>query len=411
MKIAYFDCFSGISGDMCLGALVDAGVPLKELERGLKKLNLKGYRLREQKVLRAGIAATKVDVELTARGKGQSPSATRLGGKAEVRRWKDIQKIIKDSTLPETIKKKGLQVFRNLFDAEAKVHGSTIEKTHLHELGCVDCLVDIFGTLIGLSILGVEKVYASPVNLGSGSTKTSHGILPVPASATAELLRGIPCYSSGPAFEMTTPTGAVILKTLSSEFGSMPLFSSEIIGMGAGRKDPEKRPNVLRVMIGKEDESLHDETITVIEANIDDMNPQVYEYVMERLFEQGALDVFLTQVIMKKSRPGVLLTVLCNNGQRNEISETILKETTTIGVRFYETGRVTMKREIKQVKTRYGKLRLKQSVCGDIMRITPEYEDCKKAAKEQNVSLHDILSETQRAAQTHATHIKKRNFN
>lgn len=382
---------------MCLGALVDAGVPLKEIEKVLKKLNLKVYRLREQKVLRAGFAATKVDVELTTKGEG-----------ANGRRWKDIQKIVKNSTLPENIKKQGLQVFKNLFEAEAKVHGSTIEKTHLHELGCVDCLVDIFGALIGLSILGVEKVYVSPVNLGSGSTKTSHGILPVPAPATAELLKGIPCYAAGPAFEMTTPTGAVLLKTLSAGFGDMPLFASEVIGMGAGNKDPEERPNILRVMIGQDDESLLDETITVIEANIDDMNPQVYEYVMERLFERGALDVFLTPVIMKKSRPGVLLTVLCNNEQKNEVGKTILKETTSIGVRFYETGRVTMKREIKQVNTKYGRVRLKQSVFGDIMRITPEYEDCKKAANEQNVSLYDVIEETKRAAEMHTTHIIKR---
>lgn len=382
MKIAYFDCFSGISGDMSLGALVDAGVPLKGLENGLRKLKLRGYRLREQKVLRAGIAATKVDVVLKAEGRGPG---------AEGRKWKDIQKIIKDSSLPENIKKQGLQIFKNLFEAEAKVHGSSIEKTHLHELGCVDCLVDIFGTLIGLSMLGVEKVYASPINLGSGSTKTSHGILPVPAPATAELLKGIPCYSSGPAFEMTTPTGAVLLKSLSSGFGSMPVFSAEVIGMGAGNKDPEERPNILRVMIGQEDASLHSETITIIETNIDDMNPQVYEYVMDRLFDAGALDVFLTQVIMKKSRPGVLLTVLCSAEKKNDIITIIMKETTTIGVRLYDAGRVTMKREIKQVQTRYGKVRVKQSALGSSVKITPEYEDCKSIAQNTGLSLLEVM--------------------
>lgn len=380
MKIAYFDCFSGISGDMCLGALVDAGVPLKEIEKGLKKLKLKGYRLREQKVLRGGIAATEVNVELTAKG-----------GKAEVRRWKDIQKIIKDSTLPEKIKKQGLQVFRYLFEAEAKVHGSAIDKTHLHELGCVDCLVDIFGMLIGLSILGVDKIYASPVNLGSGSTKTSHGILPVPAPATAELLRGLPCYSSGPAFEMTTPTGAVLLKTLSSGFGSMPLFSPEMIGIGAGNKDPEERPNILRIMVGEAYDTIQDEAITVIETNIDDMNPQVYEYAMERLFEQGALDVFLTQVIMKKSRPGVLLTVLCNTEKKNDLINIILKETTTIGVRFYDAGRITMKRGIQHVQTKFGKIRVKQSAHDSSIKITPEYDDCKRIARNTGLSLLEVM--------------------
>lgn len=381
---------------MCLGALVDAGVPLKEIERGLKKLKLKGYALHEKKVLRAGIAATKVDVELTA-----------SGGKAEVRRWKDIQKIIKESALPEKIHKQGLQVFRNLFEAEAMVHGSTINKTHLHELGCVDCLVDIFGTLIGLSVLKVEKVYASSINLGSGSTRTSHGIMPVPAPATAELLKGIPCYSSGPAFEMTTPTGAVLLKTLSTGFGSQPLFSSEVIGIGAGNKDPEERPNILRIMVGDTVDLIQDETVMVIETNIDDMNPQVYEYVMERLSEAGALDAYLTQVIMKKSRPGILLTVLCRAETKNDVINIILKETTTIGVRYYETDRVTMRRAIRQIQTRYGKVRVKQSAFGDILHSTPEYEDCKKAAKEQNVPLNDVIQETQRTALMHAIPIKK----
>ncbi len=382
MKIAYFDCFSGISGDMCLGALVDAGVPLKELEKGLKRLNLKGYRLREQKVLRTGIAATKVDVKLKKAISGQ---------KSEVRRWKDIQKIIKDSALPEKIKKQGLHIFKNLFEAEAKVHGKTINTTHLHELGCVDCLVDIFGTLIGLSYLGIDKVYSSPVNLGSGSTTTSHGILPVPAPATAELLRGIPCYASGPAFEMTTPTGAVLLKTLSSGFGAMPLFTSKMIGIGAGNKDPEERANILRIMIGQEDESIRHETITIIETNIDDMNPQIYEYVMDRLFDTGALDVFLTPVIMKKSRPGVLLTVLCTAEKKNEVINIILNETTTIGIRFYEAGRVTMNREIKQVQTIYGKIRVKQSALGSSIKVTPEYEDCKRIAKNTGLSLLGVM--------------------
>lgn len=387
MKVAYFDCFSGVSGDMCLGAVADAGVPLREIDKGLKKLNLGGYRLREQKVLRAGIAATKVDVELTAQGAGQG-----------ARKWKDIQKIIRESALSEEIKKQGLQLFRNLFEAEAKVHGGLIEKTHLHELGCVDCLVDIFGTLIGLSYLGIDKVYSSPVNLGSGSTKTSHGIMPVPAPATAELLKGVPCYSSGPAFEMTTPTGAVLLKTLSSGFGSMPLMRTEIIGTGAGNKDPEERPNILRILVGEADDAIQDETITVVETNIDDMNPQVYEYVMGRLFDAGALDVFLTQVLMKKSRLGVLLTVLSSAEKKHKIIDIILKETTTIGVRFYEVNRIVMARQLKRVRTQYGTIQTKESTLGDLVRITPEYEDCRKAAEDYGVPLLRVMEEVRRAA-------------
>lgn len=389
MKIAWFDCFSGISGDMCLGALVDAGAPLEEIEKGLKKLKLKGYALRERKVVRAGITATKVDVVLGAVSKSQ---------KAEVRKWREIQKIINESAIPEGIKKQGFAIFKALFAAEAKVHGKTISTTHLHELGCVDCLVDVFGTLIGLSVLDVGKIYASPVNVGSGRTKTSHGIFPVPAPATAELLKGIPCYASGPSFELTTPTGAAILTTLSSGFGDMPSMVNETIGTGAGSKDVQEQPNLLRIMIGEAYEKIPRGTVTVIETNIDDMNPQVYAYVMERLFERGALDVFMTQVIMKKSRPGTLLTVLCNAEKKNGLIGIILKETSTLGVRFYEAGRVTIKRDIKQVQTIYGRVRVKQSMLGDVLRIMPEYEDCRRIARENKVSLLHVLETAKRAS-------------
>jgi len=389
MKIAWFDCFSGISGDMCLGAVVDVGVPLREIEKGLKKLRLDGYALTEKKVMRAGISATKVDVVL----KGRQNTGDRIQ-KAEGRRWRDIQKIIKDSALPPGIKKQGHAIFKTLFGVEAKVHGKTINTTHLHEHGCVDCLVAVFGTLIGLSALGVEKVYASAINLGSGMTKTSHGMLPVPAPATAELLKGVPCYASGPTIELTTPTGAAIVGTLSSGFGSMPYFAAECIGLGAGNKDPEGHPNVLRIMIGEAYQNARQETVTVIETNIDDMNPQAYEYVMERLFAAGALDVFLTPVIMKKSRPGILLSVLCSAETKNGLIDILLKETTTLGVRFYEAGRVTMQREMRQVRTSYGIMRIKQAKLGDIRKSAPEFEDCKSMAVKSGRPLMKIIEET-----------------
>ncbi len=388
MKTAYFDCFSGVSGDMCLGALVDAGVPLKEIERGLKKLKLAGYSIRQQKVLRCGIAATKVDVILKAGSGRKHP---------ELRRWKDIQKIIGESSLTEKVRNQGLQIFRNLFEAEAKVHGSTINKTHLHELGSVDCLVDIFGTLIGLSMLGVEEVYSSPINLGGGSIMTSHGMLPVPAPATAELLKGIPTYSTGPEYEMTTPTGAVLLRTLSSGFGSQPLLSSETIGIGAGGRDPEERPNVLRIIVGGADCLIQDETVMVIETNIDDMNPQIYGYVMERLFEAGALDVFLTQVIMKKSRPGVLLTALCSPEKKDVIVRIILCETSTLGVRLSVASRVKMQRQIRKVSTSYGKVRLKTSTLGNSVKMTPEYEDCRMIARKTGLPLFEVMDTVRKA--------------
>ena len=243
LKIAYFDCFSGISGDMCLGALVDAGVSLKNLVRELKKIPVKGYEIHAKKVKRAGVATTKVDVIQKA---GSNPP------QAEQRatRWKDIEKIIQNSSLSEEIKEKGLKIFGRLFKAEAKVHGETFDSVHLHELGAIDCLIDVFGTIIGLEILEVGKVYSSPVNLGSGFIKTEHGILPVPAPASAEILKGVPVYSTDINFEFTTPTGAAIVKELSSEFGSIPLMNVETIGFGAGSQNFKDRPNVLRIFIG-----------------------------------------------------------------------------------------------------------------------------------------------------------------
>lgn len=392
LKTAYFDCSSGISGDMCLGALVDAGVPIKKLEQELRKIPLKGYKLRAEKVKRAGFRATKVDVILKPEVRSQ---------KSEARRWKDIEKIIKSSKLSNEIKQKGLKIFKRLFEAEAKVHGERFDNVHLHELGAVDCIVDILGTLICLDILDIEKVYASPVNLGSGSVKTDHGILPVPAPATIEVFRcrmqdaGCKIYSDGTNFELTTPTGAVIIRELASGFGNMPGMSVEKIGIGAGNKDFKERANVLRIFVGKLSAVGYQPSapaVTVIETNIDDMNPQVYEYVMEKLFKAGALDVFLTQVIMKKSRPGVKLSVICNDSDKDNLMQIIFEETTTIGLRFYSAGRKTMEREVREISSALGKVRVKISKLGsNIIKTIPEYEDCKKLAKKLNLPLLEVI--------------------
>ncbi len=403
MKIAYFDCFSGISGDMCLGALVDAGVSLQRLKKELKKIPVRGYELEAKRVKRAGLVATKVDVVMRPAFSVQ---------RSEGRRWKDVEKVIQDSTLSENIKQKGMEVFKLLFEAEAEVHGEDPEDIHLHELGAVDCIVDIFGTIVGLDILGIEKVYASPVNLGSGTIKTQHGILPVPAPAVAEILKGIPVYSSDTKFELTTPTGAVILKSLSSGFCEIPLMNIEKTGVGAGSKNFKGRPNVLRMFVGEtysppfnphlskggysgvkeEIWGLSDESVTVIETNIDDMNPQIYEYVMEKLFKAGALDVYLTQIIMKKGRPGIKLTVLCKDTNRDSLIKIILKETTTIGVRFYNVSRMMLEREIKESETEFGRVRIKVSRLGkEILKATPEYEDCKKIAKKTKMPVFEMM--------------------
>jgi len=386
LKIAYFDCSAGISGDMCLGALVDAGVPLKEIERGLRALPLKGYKLQARKVKRSSIAATKVDVILGARGKGR---------RAEGKKWRDIKSFILKSNFPDHLKHNGLRIFKGLFEAEGKVHGRVFSKTHLHELAAVDCMVDVFGTLIGLDFLGVDKVFSSAVNLGSGFVMTEHGRLPVPAPATAELLKGIPVYTSGISFELTTPTGAAIVREVADCCADMPLMKTGRIGYGAGQKDIEGFPNVLRIFLGEEvsrQKSAYLPKVTVIETNIDDMNPQLYEYVMERLFASGALDVSLTQLIMKKGRPGILLTILCNEETRADIMDTLLRETTTIGLRFYEASRLVLDREVEKRKTEFGKVTVKVSRMPDgTVKVCPEYEDCKRIAHKYGIPLVEVM--------------------
>ena len=375
---------------MCLGALVDAGVSLQALERRLKAIPVKGYSLIAEKVRRSGIAATKVDVILK-QGKG--------GPAAEIRSWKDITGIIRTSGLPDEIKKKGHEIFRTLFEAEAEAHGESLAKVHLHELSSLDCIVDIFGTLIGLSMLGVDAVYSSPVNLGGGVVKTAHGILPVPAPATAGILKNTLVYASDSPFELTTPTGAAILKSVSKGFGAMPCFQYEKSGVGAGSRDIGNRPNVLRVFVGEMQSESPAESVTVIETNIDDMNPQIYEYLIDELFAKGALDVYLTQVIMKKTRPAVQLSVICNSDKKDDLIGIVLKETTSIGLRYFEARRVTMSREIEEFSSKYGKVRVKTSRLGkSLVKRSPEFEDCKKRAQETSLPLREIIDEVGRSA-------------
>jgi pyridinium-3,5-bisthiocarboxylic acid mononucleotide nickel chelatase len=384
MKIAYFDCFSGISGDMCLGAIVDSGISIKELERELKKIPVAGYKLTDRQVTRSHFVARKIDVI-------QDSKSTYQGFK----NWKDINKLINDSSLSDNLKQKGLNVFKRLFNAEAKVHGKSFNEVHLHELGALDCIVDIFGTVIGLNILDVEGVYSSPINLGSGIIKTQHGILPVPAPATAEILRNVPVYSSAVSSELTTPTGAAIIREISSGFGDIPLMEIEKIGTGAGSNNFKDIPNVLRIFIGNistQEKESTDDIITVIETNIDDMNPQIFEYVIERLYKAGALDVYLTHIMMKKGRPGVKMTILCHKEKKDQIINIILKETSTIGLRSYEARRKILKREIKKINTEFGKIRVKESRLGnEILKISPEYEDCKRISKKLNIPLIEIM--------------------
>ena len=385
MRTAFFDCFSGISGDMTLGALIDAGLSFKELKSYLSKLLLDNYEVTAKKIKKNGIAATKVDVTIK--------------GRQRERRLSDIKKIINNSRLDKSIKDDAIRIFERLAKAEAKVHNTNISNVHFHEVGAIDAIVDIVGAVIGLHILEIENIFASPVNTGTGFIKTAHGILPVPGPATAELLKNIPIYSTDTKMELTTPTGAAIISTLSDGFGPMPKINIKSVGYGAGTFNSPDMPNLLRIFIGEMKNPAKKEDTILLETNIDDMNPQLYEYVMEKLFAKGALDVYLTPIIMKKGRPGTMLSVLANKHDVKNLSDIIFKETTSLGLRVQEVGRIKVERKIKEIKTRFGKSHVKIAFDGkEILGINPEYEDCKKIAIKKGIPLKRVLEEIREAA-------------
>jgi uncharacterized protein (TIGR00299 family) protein len=384
MTLAYFDCFSGISGDMTLGALVDAGVSIDVLRNELEKLKLPGYALKAEKVKRSGIAATKVHVIIDRKDQ-------------KSRHLSDILSIIESSALSSPVKEKSSRIFTRLADAEAKVHGTTPDMIHFHEVGAVDSIVDNVGAIIGMELLGITRVMASAINVGSGTVKTAHGMLPIPAPATAELLAGIPFYQSSTPFELTTPTGAVIISTLCSSFGPLPPMKVSRIAYGAGDQEFPGMPNVLRLMIGQPMTDYEEDTSIVIETNIDDMSPQIYGYLVDKLMQQGAHDVYLTPIIMKKGRPAILLSVLTDKTKTDVVLDTIFRETTSIGVRIHEVGRKKLSREVREVETVYGKIRIKISKRGEeVLTITPEYEDCKRIAEEKQIPLKQVMEEAKK---------------
>jgi len=383
MKIAYFDCFSGISGDMTLGALVDAGVELSALEAELRRLNLPNWKISAEKVKRGAIFATQVKVEAaeTHHHRGLT----------------EILRLIAQANLALRIADRATRIFRRLGEAEAKVHQVDIEKVHFHEVGAVDAIIDIVGAAIGFELLGIDEFACSSLDVGAGNVKTAHGILPVPAPATAELLRGSPTYSSGILKELVTPTGAAIATTLATRFGDMAPINLQSIGYGAGSADLAARPNILRLLIGDavgmEKGERWDLPVTVIEANLDDMNPQIYGYFVEQALDAGALDVFSTPVQMKKNRPGILVTLLCESASENKLIDLIFRETTTIGVRTHEVRRRTLEREIVPVATPLGEVRMKVSrMNGTMLNATPEYEDCRQIAAQKGVPLKQVIA-------------------
>jgi uncharacterized protein (TIGR00299 family) protein len=385
VNIAYLDCFSGIAGDMLVGALLDAGLSFETLNSEIAKLGLNEVTLSAEPTKRKGIAGTDFKVA--------------VGHDHHHRSLTAIEKIINQSALDEPIKATAIRIFRRLGEAEAGVHGIEIEKVHFHEVGALDAIVDIVGAAIGFHHLGIDRVVCSPINVGSGTVKAAHGVMPVPAPATAALLSGVPTYVDGPAMELTTPTGAAIAVTMSASFGSMPAITVSAIGYGAGDNDLQDRANVLRVLIGQASAATESTEVWVIEADIDDMSPQIAGYARERLIAAGALDATLTPVFMKKDRPGYRLSVLASLENREALADLVFAETTTFGLRMYAAQRRVLDREWKTVDTPYGEVRVKiASQNGAVKTVTPEYEDCKKLALEKGVPLKDVLAAAANAA-------------
>ena len=386
MKAAYFDCFSGISGDMTLGALLDAGLPLDQLRAELTTLEVPGWQISAEKVWKNGMAATYAKVQTQDTTTHRSLNV--------------ILQILENSKLSAPVKSNATAIFRKLGEAEATVHDVPLEKIHFHEVGAIDAIVDIVGACIGFSALGIEKFVCSPLNVGGGTAKMAHGVLPVPAPATARLLLGKPTYSNGVQRELVTPTGAAIIATLCESFGPQPPMTVSAIGYGAGTVDLENQPNVLRLMIGEaayKSTGLAQETISVLEANLDDMNPQIYGYFLEKALSAGALDVFATAVQMKKNRPGMLVTVLCHPPDVEKLTKLLFEETTTLGVRSHTAERRILPREWVAVSTEFGEVRMKVArVNGRIQHASPEFEDCRKLAEQQNVPLHRIMEAAMR---------------
>jgi uncharacterized protein (TIGR00299 family) protein len=381
--IAYFDCFSGISGDMVLGALVDAGADLRVIEAELRKLGLEGWSISAEKVKRGAISATHVKVE-TSESHHHRGLSIILG------------RIDKANLAPRAAER-ARKIFTRLAEAEAKVHEMPVEQVHFHEVGAVDSIVDIVGAAIGFELLGIDEFACSSFDVGAGQVKTAHGLLPVPAPATAELLCGAPTYSSGVQCELVTPTGAAIATTLATRYAEIPKMTLRAIGYGAGSADLKEKANVMRLLIGESEISEPgehwDAPISVIETNLDDMSPQIYGYFVDRALAAGALDVFSTSVLMKKNRPGQLVTLLCEHANLSRLMDLIFRETTTIGLRTYEVRRKTLDRELIPIATSFGEVRVKVSrMNGSVLNATPEYEDCQRIAAARGIPLKEVIA-------------------
>ncbi|MFH0730951.1 MAG: nickel pincer cofactor biosynthesis protein LarC [Pseudomonadota bacterium] len=389
MKIAYFDCFSGASGDMILGSLLDAGLPLTVLKSELAKLGLSHYDVQVAKVVKKGLSGSQALVTIE------------QDHHHHHRNLEDIEGIIEKSSLDPDIKRDSIRIFTRLAEAEAKVHDTTVDSIHFHEVGAMDAIIDVVGAVIGLKALGIDKVFCSPLHVGTGTLICAHGELPVPAPATAELLKGKPIYATGVQGELVTPTGAAILTTLAEGFGPMPTMTVERIGHGAGTAD-RSISNLLRLFAGTTaltDASYQMEQSAVIETTIDDMNPQIYDYLIEKILQMGAQDIFFQSVQMKKNRAGILLSILCRPEMVSVFADFLFKETTTIGLRWRIDNRIMAQRKTNVISTRSGDIHCKVSMVNkEIVNITPEYDDCKRIAAVHHIPLKTVMEEARAKA-------------
>ncbi len=391
MKTLYFDCFAGASGDMILGAMVAAGVDPQILKEQIALLNVDGYSIDFKIVDRSGLSATHAVVQTE--------------HEHVHRHLSDILKLINASRLSDSVKHRSARVFSRLAEAEAFVHNEPVKQIHFHEVGALDAIIDVVGAAICFDLLGVDHFVASPLNVGSGTVDMHHGRLPVPPPAVTELLRDVPFYSTFIKGELLTPTGAAIITTVCSEYGPIPQMRLAQIGCGAGTREYEKFPNVLRVFVGEiETRQPADERLLIVETNVDDMSPQLFGHVMERALELGALDCYFTPVQMKKNRPGVLLSILCKPEDREKFMQLLFAETTTLGARSYEVNRRALERETVRVETQYGSIDVKVArLNGAVVNAMPEYEECRRAAIASNVALR-VVEDAARAAFAQQAH-------
>lgn len=417
-KILYFDCFAGASGDMILGALIDAGFPLDELRHALGSLIVEDVRLETERVDRSGIAATSFHVVTgeiiktkdSYKDKIHTSNNTvkplhdhkhehlEINGEHHHRGLSEICRMIEDSSLSSSAKTRARHLFNRLATTEAEIHQQSVEDIHFHEVGAVDSIIDICGVVFGMEWMGIDKVVSSPLNVGSGTVTCAHGVMPVPAPATAKLIEGFPVYSSGIEAELLTPTGALLVTDYASNYGPMPAMRVKQIGYGAGDRNLSGTPNVLRVVIGDDSESTSLQRVVVIETEIDDMNPQIFGALMDRLYESGALDVFYSPIQMKKNRPGTLVSILAFPEHREAISNVLFLETTTLGVRFQEVNRECLDREQVIIKTPLGSIRFKLARRdGLVVNFSPEFDDCVRVAKEKGLSVKEVQAVSTKA--------------